>query len=68
MKSDLVDIVVAKHAETSLAILVSADGDKARAIWLPKSQCEIVPQDFAIGDQLYKLTLPEWLAKDKGLL
>lgn len=62
MKSELVDIEVTIHAETDLAILVSDDGDKGNAVWLPKSQIEIEK-----SGKTYVVTMPEWLADDKGL-
>jgi len=63
MKSELCELEVAMHHETELAVLVSLDGDKDEAVWLPKSQIEIEYQDgFLI------LTLPKWLAHDKGLI
>ena len=63
-KSDLVDVNVFVHAETQLAYLVSLDGDKSSAQWVPKSQCEIErhPQGHAI------LTAPEWFAIDRGFV
>lgn len=88
MKSDLVDLTLVLHAETERAVRVSDTGEDARAVWLPKSQIEIVPVtspssavrgDVAKtvtaegrGRQLSRLpvvtvTLPEWLAIDKGL-
>jgi len=66
MKSNLIDITVVKHAETTKAVLVSDNGDKSRGVWVPLSQCEIEPED---GEKdIYVLTLPEWLAIDKGLI
>lgn len=64
MKSDLIDVMVQKHAETPKAILVSDDGDEKKAVWIPLSQCEIEPK----GKGTFELTLPEWLAQDKGLI
>lgn len=58
-KSDLIDCAVQLHHETPKAWLVSDDGDRKRAVWIPKSQAE-----FAEG----VITMPEWLAKDKGLI
>lgn len=54
--SKLTDIAVELRHETPRAYLVF---DGAREVWLPKSQCE-----FADGT----VTLPEWLAKEKGLI
>lgn len=64
MKSDLIDITVQLLRETEAAILV-ADADPEDATWLPKSQVEIEPAD---NGSLHVVTLPEWLALDKGLI
>jgi hypothetical protein len=69
MRSDLIDIAVIIHHETKPgkpdagAILVS-DGDRKKAVWLPKSAVEIErrPRGEAI------VTMPERLAIDKGLV
>lgn len=58
-KSDLIDCAVQLHHETPKAWLVSDDGDRTKAVWIPKSQAE-----FENGI----LTMPEWLAKEKGLI
>jgi len=65
MKSDLVDVAVCRMAETANAILVSETGEKDDAVWLPKSQCEIENDGHA---NFITVTLPQWLAKDKGLI
>jgi DNA-directed RNA polymerase alpha subunit len=65
VKSDLIDVMVQKHAETAKAVLVSDDGDREKAVWIPLSQCEIAPSK---SKDIFELTLPEWLAKDKGLI
>lgn len=66
MKSDLVDVDVQLHHETEKALLVSTDGDKAKAKWVPKSQCEI--SEPKKGSVVRQLTCPQWLAKDKELI
>lgn len=58
-KADIVDVAIQVHAETAKAWLVSDDGDKKRAVWVPKSQAEL-------ADGV--LTLPEWLAKEKKFI
>lgn len=63
MKSDLIEVAVQLHHETEKAWLVSDDGDRTRAVWIPKSQAEI----DAKGKH-HELTMPEWLALDKGLI
>lgn len=65
-KSDLVDLTMHLHAETDAAILVSDDGDKARAVWLPKSQIEF-ERNRGPGFTV-EVTMPEWLATEKGLV
>ena len=54
----LVDIECTVQHETDSAYLVS-DGE--HKVWVPKSQVEL-DEDTGI------LTLPEWLAIDKGLV
>lgn len=63
-KSDLIDITVHVHAKTSKAILVSEDGDSDNATWLPLSQVEVE----LIKGPIHEVTMPEWLAVEKGLV
>jgi len=65
MKSDLVDLSMVIHARTEKAILVSDDGDKHKAKWLPLSQCEVTDEPLGA---IVTVTCPEWLANDKGLI
>lgn len=65
MKSDLIDLTVHRHAETDKAIRVSDDGDDQRAVWLPKTLCEIDPTK---RPNIVIVTMPEWLAAEKGLI
>jgi hypothetical protein len=53
--------------ETDKAILVTDTGDPSDAVWLPKSQIEVQEEDPERGDTI-TVTLPEWLAEDKGLI
>lgn len=57
MKSSLTDIAAELRHETERAFLIF-DGDQE--VWLPKSQVE--------RNDDGTFTLPEWLAKEKGLL
>ena len=61
-KSDLIDIVVLFRTETANAVLVN---DLKKLVWLPKSQIEIVKSKT---DKTCTVTLPEWLAIEKGLV
>lgn len=58
-KADLVDLALYTHAETPKALLVSDNGDERRAKWVPKRFVEGSGQ---------VLTMPEWLAKERGWL
>jgi hypothetical protein len=68
-RSDLVDLTLQRHAETKLAILVSDDGDQSKAVWLPLSQIEVaVAPGTGAAKGLVLVTLPEWLATERGLV
>lgn len=62
-RSDLVDLAVVLKRETDKAWCVDAGG--SADVWLPKSQCELERGGAGRADTL---TLPEWLAKEKGLI
>jgi hypothetical protein len=64
-KSDLVEVDVALHHDTDKAFfLVSTDGNRDKAQWIPKSQCQ-----HAGGAGRHRtLEMPEWLAMDRGLI
>lgn len=61
----IIEVTVALHAYTDKAYLVSDDGTKEKAQWVPISQIEA---ERDLGDGMYELSLPEWLAYDKGLI
>ncbi len=63
-KSDLIDITVMRHAETEKAILISDDGERKNAVWVPKQHIEI--DEGQAGH--VTITMPEWLALDKGFI
>lgn len=64
MKSDLIDVSMHLHHRTEKAVLVSNNGDREKAIWLPISEIET---EMKRGN-LVEVTLPEWLAMEKGLI
>ena len=57
-RSDLIDIAGELRRETERAYLVF---DGTKEVWLPKS---LVEHDAGDGT----FAMPEWLAKDKGLV
>ena len=61
MRSDLIDIVIVIMIKRPNAILVS---DGTKQAWLPRSQIEIENEDLKFST----VTLPEWLAIEKGLV
>jgi hypothetical protein len=84
IRSNLIDVVVALHAETQPlssergAVLVSATGEEAIAIWIPKASCQFEHTGKTVGGKLKSgrpqqfsvvtLTLPQWVARNKGLI
>jgi len=64
-RSDLVDIEMLIHRTTERAILASDDGVSANAVWLPLSLIETSRPDRG---EAVTVTLPAWLATEKGLV
>ena len=64
MKSNIIDIDVEVSHRTEKAALVHT-GNKDEAVWLPFSQIELHPSGFG---GIETVTLPEWLALEKGLI
>jgi hypothetical protein len=62
--SDLVDLEMQLHHETAKAVLVSLEGNSKKAVWLPKSSCEVEVKKGSI----VTVTLRESLAYEKGLI
>ena len=65
MKSDLVEVTVLLVTQTEKAVLVSDTGESKDAVWVPKSQIEI---EETARENAYVITLPEWLAIEKGFI
>lgn len=65
MRSNIVDVEVQLLRETEKAVQVSPVGTSAEAVWLPRSQIEIAPAERGT---LHIVTLPDWLANEKGLI
>jgi hypothetical protein len=63
-RSDLIDMDVQVIRRTNMAVLVTLDVPD-NAVWIPLSQAELHPT--GIGG-IETLTLPEWLATEKGLV
>ena len=65
MKSDLHDIEVHLHHETDKAVLVSKDGERKNAVWIPKSACEL---EKSPRTRSWVLTAKEIVLIEKGLV
>lgn len=65
-KSDLVDLTLLLQSERPLSIAVRdpAKGACAPFIWLPKSQIEYEKKSASI----VVVSMPQWLAKEKGFV
>ena len=57
-----IDVAVILERETEKALLVN-DGHKS--FWVPNRQCEVNYNHKGIAETV---TMPEWLAYDKGLI
>jgi hypothetical protein len=63
-RSSLVDIAAIVIERRPTSIWINAGDTKA---WLPLSQVEVDPEDASAGHAV-QVVLPEWLAKEKGLI
>ncbi|MCW2276341.1 hypothetical protein GJ654_18620 [Rhodoblastus acidophilus] len=62
--AETIEMVLFLEQTTAGAIRV---GDvHTKSVWLPKSQIAFQPDQPRIG--MVTVTLPEWLAKDRGLI
>lgn len=64
MRSDVIDIDVHVHVKTERAVLISETGDRDAAEWVPLSQVEV---EMTSGHTA-RVTMPEWLAIEKGFV
>jgi len=64
MNPNMIDIDVHLHVTTCNAVLVSETGDRDAAEWLPLAQVEVAVTAPATAT----VTLPEWLAIERGLV
>lgn len=63
-RADLVDVAGVVIERRDKAVWIDA-GD--RKVWLPLSQVELDPEDASAGHKVV-VAMPEWLAKEKGLI
>lgn len=67
MSRELVDleVYVVRDIDKDQAILVQLDDDSPK-VWLPRSEVEIVYKPGSMN--IATVTLPVWLAEEKGLV
>ena len=73
-----IELEMVLHYDTERAVQVSDTGEEARAVWLPKSQIQLNPSGKKVPSvkkdgqreilPVVTVLLPEWLAKNKGLI
>lgn len=74
-----VELTLMQHYDTGKAVLVSEAGDENLAKWIPHSTIEkinstgkfakVTRKNGQIVDcEVINVTIPDWLAKDKGLV
>ena len=63
MKSDLIDVEMKIHHTTERSILASTDGERDNAVWLPLAHIEVANKERGVAE----VTMPEWLAVERGL-
>ena len=64
-KKEIADLELWLHHETAAAYLVSELGERDKAVWLPKSQCEKYERK---NGEVWEFSVPQWLAEEKGLV
>jgi hypothetical protein len=64
VRSNLEDIEVWLHHSTDLAWLVSTDGERKSAVWVPKSRCEMEH----VRGHTWTMTAPQPVLEEKGLV
>jgi hypothetical protein len=63
-RSDIVDVQVVFLGETDNAFRV--EDDEEHILWLPKSHVETT--DDLVSGSVITVSMPEWLAEEKGLV
>lgn len=61
-RSDVIDLTLILVRETERAILVR-ETETSQPVWLPRAEIEVAPNGLLI-----EVTLPAWLAQDRGLI
>ena len=65
MDPEAMDFCMFVHHETDKAICASDTGEQKDAKWFPRSQIEVICDP---GSREAIISMPMWLAKEKGLV
>lgn len=70
MTTEVTDVFGAVYHETEKAYLFSDVGERAKGVWVAKSQVQWEPDGKTApdGGETGTLTLPAWMASQKGLV
>lgn len=67
MSRATIEVTLELHVETARAYLLSDDGNKDNAEWLPKSLVSaVMPVKNRKNPDIASYHMPEWAAKDRG--
>ncbi|PZO81632.1 MAG: hypothetical protein DI629_03585 [Mesorhizobium amorphae] len=64
---ELVTLTLAVHHATERAVLVSIEGERSSAVWVPKRPLHDLPDDVSAGDTI-TVRMTQRLAESKGLV
>jgi hypothetical protein len=67
-KSESYEFIGVVHRSTDRAMKISESGEEKEAVWLRISEIEVAPGPRIKGVAWSKITVPEWLAIEKGLV
>jgi len=67
-RSNLCDLELCLHFERPKALLVSTDGVRATAVWIPKEPVEWEVKKQTREGTIIIATMPQDLAEEKGLV
>lgn len=67
MSREIVEIAAVFLTETEKAILINDGRNEDENTWVPKSQCEDLPEELIEGE-VYDFHMTEWIATEKGLI
>ena len=65
---EMVELALTLHGQTDKAYLVSDDGKRENAKWVPRSQVALNTRRLSGMVEIIEAEMPEWLAADKRFI